>query len=277
MYSDCRNMIHKDKHPLVMGIINCTPDSFYSSSRKQGIFDVLQQARKMVSEGADILDIGGESTRPGSSFVSLEEEKQRVLPVIEAIRKEMDIPVSVDTRKSELARAALDLGANIINDISALQDDPMMTALAVERDCPVCLMHMKGNPETMQNKPEYNSVVDEVLDFLLNAAMKAEKAGIKKENIILDPGIGFGKQLEDNLTLIRNISRFTETGYSILMGLSRKSFIGQILNVEADDRLIGSLTANGYCASQGTDILRVHDVKETVQMIAVLQEILWKD
>jgi dihydropteroate synthase len=277
VYSDGRNMIHKDKHPLVMGIINCTPDSFYSSSRKQGVVEVLGQARKMVSEGADILDIGGESTRPGSSFVSLEEEKERVLPVIEAIRKEMDIPISVDTRKSELARAALDLGADLVNDISALRDDPEMTALLAERDCPVCLMHMQGNPETMQKRPEYDSVVDEVLDFLLNAAASAEKAGVRKENIILDPGIGFGKRLEDNLSIIRNISRFSETGYSVLMGLSRKSFIGQILDVEADDRLIGSLTANGFCAAQGTDILRVHDVKETVQMISVLQEILWKD
>lgn len=277
MYSDGRNMIHKDKHPLVMGIINCTPDSFYSSSRKQGVVEVLGQARKMVSEGADILDIGGESTRPGSSFVSLEEEKERVLPVIEAIRKEMDIPISVDTRKSELARAALDLGADLVNDISALRDDPDMVVLLAEKDCPVCLMHMQGNPETMQKRPKYDSVVDEVLDFLLKAAAAAEKAGVRRENIILDPGIGFGKRLEDNLSIIRNISRFSETGYSILMGLSRKSFIGQILDVEADDRLIGSLTANGFCAAQGTDILRVHDVKETVQMLSVLQEILWKD
>lgn len=276
MYSDGRNMIHKDKHPLVMGIINCTPDSFYSSSRKQGVIEVLDQARKMVSEGADILDIGGESTRPGSSFVSLEEELERVLPLIEGIRKEMDIPISVDTRKSAVARGALDLGANIINDISALRDDPEMTVLAAERDCPVCLMHMQGKPETMQKSPEYDSVVDEVLDFLLNAAASAEKAGVRKDNIILDPGIGFGKRLEDNLALIRNIGCFSDTGYSILMGLSRKSFIGQILDLEADDRLIGSLTANGFCASQGTDILRVHDVKETVQMLSVLQEILWK-
>ena len=270
-------MVHKDKRPLVMGIINCTPDSFYSSSRRQGVQAVLEQARAMVEEGADILDLGGESTRPGSAYVGESEELERVIPAVEAIRKELDIPISVDTRKSVVARLALDAGADIINDISALRDDPEMTALAAERDCPVVIMHMQGNPETMQNRPGYDSVVDEVLDFLHNTAEKAEKAGVKKENIVLDPGIGFGKRLEDNLALIRNIHRFSEQGYAVLMGLSRKSFIGQILDVEPEDRLIGSLTANGYCAAAGTDILRVHDVKETVQMVMMLQEILWKD
>ncbi|MDC7232265.1 MAG: dihydropteroate synthase [Spirochaetales bacterium] len=267
----------KNKRPLVMGIINCTPDSFYSSSRKQGVRDVLDQALRMKEQGADILDIGGESTRPGSKPVPLDEEMERVVPVVAAIRKEMDIPLSVDTRKSAVARAALDQGANIINDISALRDDPDMTAAAAAYGCPVCLMHMQGNPETMQNKPEYASVVDEVLHFLLKAAADAEAQGIRKENIILDPGIGFGKRLEDNLALIRNIGKFAQSGYSVLMGLSRKSFLGTILDAEADDRLIGSLTANGYCAAMGADILRVHDVGETVQMLTVLQEILWKD
>ncbi len=270
-------MVHKETRPLVMGIINCTPDSFYSSSRRRGAAAVLEQARAMVSDGADILDLGGESTRPGSAYVSEAEELERVIPSVEAIRKELDIPISVDTRKSEVARQALDAGADIINDISALRDDPEMAALAAERNCPVILMHMQGTPETMQNRPAYDSVVDEVLDFLYDAASKAEEAGIRKENIVLDPGIGFGKRLEDNLDLIRNIRRFSERGYAVLMGLSRKSFIGQILDREPEDRLVGSLTANGFCAAQGTDIFRVHDVKETVQMVKMLQEILWKD
>lgn len=260
-----------------MGIINCTPDSFYSSSRRSGAAAVLEQARAMVRDGADILDLGGESTRPGSAYVSEAEELDRVVPAVEAIRSELDVPLSIDTRKSAVARASLAAGADMINDISALRDDPDMTALAAEKGCPVILMHMQGTPETMQNRPSYDSVVDEVLDFLHSAARKAEKAGIRKENIILDPGIGFGKRLEDNLELIRNIHRFSERGYAVLMGLSRKSFIGQILDVEPEDRLIGSLAANGFCAARGTDILRVHDVKETVQMVRMLQEILWKD
>ncbi|QEN07838.1 dihydropteroate synthase [Oceanispirochaeta crateris] len=270
-------MIHKNKKTLIMGIINCTPDSFYSQSRKQGPGEALGQALSMVKEGADILDLGGESTRPGASYVSQDEELERIIPVVEAIRRETDIPLSIDTRKSGVARAALNAGANIINDISALRDDPQMTPLAVEKNCPVILMHMQGTPENMQNKPQYESVVDEVLHFLIQAAQKAEKAGVLKENIVLDPGIGFGKTLKDNLDLIRHIRRFSKEGYSVLMGLSRKSFIGQILDTDPENRLIGSLTANGWCAAEGVDILRVHDVLETSQMVRMLQEISWKD
>jgi len=260
-----------------MGIINCTPDSFYSSSRRMGIDAALKQAVAMVKDGADILDIGGESTRPGSDYVSEQEELDRVIPVIEVLRKSLDIELSVDTRKSTVARAALDAGADIINDISALRDDPSMAALAAERGCPVVLMHRQGHPDTMQNHPVYESVVDEVLTFLLDRAGKAEDAGILRENIIIDPGIGFGKKLQDNLAILRHISRFAEQGYALLVGLSRKSFIGQILDVEPHDRLIGTLTANCLCAAGGADILRVHDVRETVQMISMLREILWKD
>jgi len=270
-------MKHGHKAPRIMGIINCTPDSFYSSSRRQGADAVLEQALQMVRDGADILDLGGESTRPGSQYVSEQEELDRVIPAIEAIRSSLDIEISIDTRKSGVARAALDAGAQIINDISALRDDPGMTSLAAERGCPVVLMHMQGTPETMQKKPLYASVVDEVLSFLLRAASDAEAGGVRKENIIIDPGIGFGKRLQDNLDLIKNISRFSGSGYPLLIGLSRKSFIGQILDVEPEDRLIGTLTANGLCAAAGADILRVHDVRETGQMIRMMQEILWKD
>ena len=277
MYSVESKMIDKHRRPQIMGIINCTPDSFYSSSRRKGPEEALRQALSMIGEGADILDLGGESTRPGAAYVSAEEELDRIIPAVEAIRRETDILLSIDTRKSVVARAALESGANIINDISALRDDPDMTELAVEKKCPVILMHMQGTPETMQKKPQYQSVVDEVLDFLLHAARSAEEAGVDKKNIILDPGIGFGKTLEDNLELIRHIRRFCNEGYAVLMGLSRKSFIGRILDTEPEDRLIGSLTANGWCVSQGVDILRVHDVGETRQMVRMMQEILWKD
>jgi len=277
VYPVNQNMDCNFKPPRIMGIINCTPDSFYSSSRAQNPDKALEQALLMVREGADILDIGGESTRPGSHYISEQEELDRVIPVVEAIRGSLDISISVDTRKSAVAKAALNAGADIINDISALRDDPEMLPLVAEKGCPVVLMHMQGNPETMQDRPAYNSVVDEVLDFLVSAALKAEAAGVAKENIILDPGIGFGKRLEDNLELLKHISRLSRTGYALLIGLSRKSFIGRILDVEPEERLVGTLTANGLCAAGGADILRVHDVRETVQMIRMMREILWKD
>ena len=265
--------------PHVMGIINCTPDSFYSGSRKGLLGEAAKTARQMIADGASILDVGGESTRPGSSYVSCEEELDRVLPVIRAIRiltEAQGILISVDTRKRQVAEAALDAGADIINDISAFRDDPDMLTLAAERQCPVCIMHMQGTPENMQKSPVYRDVVKEVKTFLLEIAGKAEAAGIPSTNIILDPGIGFGKTQGDNLALIRHLREFGKEGYPVLMGLSRKTFIGRILDdAPPEDRLIGSLAANGWCALNGADILRVHDVKETVQMIRVLKEIQW--
>jgi dihydropteroate synthase len=228
----------------------------------------------MVEEGADILDLGVESTRPGSSPVSQEEELARVVPVMEAIRREFPIPLSIDTRKSVVARASLEAGATMINDISAARDDPDMAPLAAEKGCPLILMHMQGSPQTMQIRPRYDSVVTEVLAFLEERAKQVQKAGVKKNHIILDPGIGFGKTLKDNLALIRSISLFKDLGYTLLMGLSRKSFLQGILNLPPEERLVGSLAANGWCVWQGVDILRVHDVKETVQMCRVLREIV---
>ncbi len=272
-------LLNLEQKPLVMGIINCTPDSFFSGSRNEVPGEALLTASRMIGEGARILDVGGESTRPGSSYVSLEEEIQRVIPVVEAIRSlpaAEGILISVDTRKRAVAEAALDAGADIINDISALRDDPDMLPLVVERDCPVCIMHMQGTPENMQINPDYSDVVEEVRRFLLDTAEKAVAAGAEPSRIILDPGIGFGKRQEDNLALIRHIDQFAKEGYPVLMGLSRKSFIGRILNdAPPEERLIGSLTANGWCAAKGVDILRVHDVKETVDMIRVLKEIQW--
>jgi len=258
-----------------MGIINCTPDSFYDLSRRPGAEQAALAAGEMVSQGADILDVGGESTRPGSAYVPEEEELSRVIPVIRAIREKLTVPISVDTRKRRVAEAALDAGADIINDISAMRDDPDMVRLAADRGCPVVLMHMQGTPEDMQKNPRYRDVVDEVKSFLLEQAERAVAAGVDPSRIVLDPGIGFGKRQEDNIVLIRRIAEFREEGYPVLVGLSRKSFIGNILGTPPEERLVGSLTANGWCAARGADILRVHDVKETVQMIRILREILW--
>ncbi|OQY33398.1 MAG: dihydropteroate synthase [Spirochaetaceae bacterium 4572_59] len=272
------NELKKDS-PLVMGIINCTPDSFFSGSRKEVPAAATETAARMITDGAEMLDIGGESTRPGSSYISLEEELERTIPVIKAIRalpSSKGIQISIDTRKRRVAEAALDAGADIINDISALRDDPDMTALAAERGCPVVIMHMLGTPENMQKNPSYENVVEEVKLFLLNIVEKAAAAGVESSKIILDPGIGFGKRQEDNLALIRHIDAFAVDGHSVLIGLSRKSFIGKILNdAPPEERLIGSLAANGWCVTRGARILRVHDVKETVQMVRVLKEIQW--
>ena len=257
-----------------MGIINCTPDSFYEGSRKNAVSDALDTARQMVENGAAILDIGGESSRPGSSYVTDEEEIGRVIPVIEAIRYELTIPLSIDTRKKSVAQAAVEAGADIINDISALKDDPDLAVYAAEMNIPVILMHMKGTPDSMQNDPFYNDVLTSVMGSLGKSAKFALEMGIKKENIILDPGIGFGKRQEDNIDLIKAIPKLKELGYPILIGLSRKRFLGEITGRETESRLAGSLAANAFSMMQGAQILRVHDVRETVDMVKVMRELL---
>ncbi|MBN2659520.1 MAG: dihydropteroate synthase [Spirochaetales bacterium] len=261
----------REEAPLIMGIINCTPDSFYEGSRKEAVEDALAAARLMIREGAHILDIGGESSRPGSAYVSSEEELERVIPLIEAIRRESDILISVDTRKAVVARAAVEAGADIINDISALADDPELALFAAEKKLPVILMHMKGTPETMQNDPFYEDALFSVKAALEDAAARAAAAGIGRENIILDPGIGFGKRLEDNLDLLRGIGELKNIGFPVLIGLSRKRFIGDVTGRDAGDRLAGTLAANLYAAMEGADILRVHDVPETVDALKMLK------
>lgn len=257
---------------LVMGIINCTPDSFYQHSRQPTSVSAIETARKMIDQGADILDLGGESSRPGSEYVSAEVELDRVLPVLRELRKESPIPVSIDTRKAEVARAALDEGADMINDISALQDDPGLLALVAERNVPVILMHMKGTPRTMQSTPVYGDTVREVADALISFADRARKAGLSAERIILDPGIGFGKRLSDNLLLIRDLGSLCALGYPILVGISRKSFIGMVLKDELGEqlpperRLTGTIAANAAAISAGASIVRVHDVREAVEL-----------
>ncbi len=262
--------------PLVMGIVNCTPDSFYAGGRYPDAGSALEGALSQIAQGADILDVGGESSRPGSDYVEAGEERDRILPVIEGIRRESDIPVSVDTRKAEVAAAALDAGATMINDISALRDDPGLADLAARREVPVCLMHMKGTPRDKQKDPRYDDAVGEIAAELRAWAERAELSGIPGERIVLDPGIGFGKRQEDNLAILRDLSAFRALGSPLLIGLSRKSFLGNLLGgAPPEDRGAATLSAHVWCALQGVDILRVHDVKDTVEALTVLEELAW--
>ncbi|MDR0877117.1 MAG: dihydropteroate synthase [Treponema sp.] len=255
--------------PLVMGIVNCNDDSFFSPSRARNEAAV-ERALQLVEDGAGIIDFGGESTRPGASYVSAEEELERLIPVIEAFRKRSPVPVSVDTRKAAVARASLAAGADIINDISALEDDPFMAPLCAEKGAAVVLMHKKGTPENMQDKPWYTDAASEVHDYLLQAAARAEHAGIRSSRIILDPGIGFGKRLEDNLHILNRLAEICRSGYPVLVGLSRKTFIGELTGRPVPERLAGTLGANAYSLLKGAKIFRVHDVKETVDLVKVL-------
>jgi dihydropteroate synthase len=247
---------------LLMGVLNVTPDSFFSSSRVLSPRLALEHARRMVEDGADILDVGGESTRPGSDPVGEEEELERVIPVIERIHSECNVVLSIDTTKAIVAREALDRGASVINDTSALRADPAMAAVVAARNAYVILMHMQGTPRTMQQAPDYVNVVEEVLAFLLERTRAAGAAGIPSERIFIDPGIGFGKRLEHNLALLRSIDRFAATGFPVAVGVSRKSFLGEILALPAEERLEGTLAVEAIAVARGADILRVHDVKE---------------
>lgn len=227
----------------------------------------------MVSDGASILDIGGESTRPGAVSVGVQEELDRVLPVVEKLNAELDVVLSVDTSTPDVIRGAANLGAGIINDVRALGRDGALTA-ASDTGLPVCLMHMQGSPATMQDKPEYEDVLEEVTDFLLQRVTECEAAGISRSQIILDPGIGFGKTVEHNLRLMNNISHFRALGLPVLMGTSRKSMIGAVLNREVDQRLAGSLATVAFSVVQGAEIIRVHDVAETVDVVRMTQAMM---
>jgi dihydropteroate synthase len=257
-----------------MGILNITEDSFWEGSRFTGTQDAVKAALRMETEGADIIDIGGESTRPGSSYVSPDEEMERVLPVIEEIRRHSSIPISVDTRKRSVMEAAWRSGADIVNDISALEDDPEMAPFAAEKGLPVILMHKRGTPDTMQNNVHYTDVVGEVLEYLTERCEFAISAGIPRDRIIIDPGIGFGKNLAANCALIAGTDRFARIGFPVLMALSRKGCIGAITGRPPAERLIGSLSAELVSVLLGASIVRVHDVRETVDMLAVLQALM---
>lgn len=254
-----------------MGIVNVTPDSFSDGGRFFDPGEGIEHARRLIAQGADILDIGGESTRPGATPVSAFEEIRRVVPVIEAARAASAVPISIDTMKPEVARAAVKAGATIWNDVSALRFSPDAPEVAAELGCAVVLMHMLGEPGTMQDAPRYDDVVAEVEAFLLARAFTAMAAGVAKEKIWLDPGIGFGKTAEHNLALLAALPRFVALGYPILLGASRKRFIASVdpSAREADDRLGGSLAAHLAGAAAGVAAVRVHDVRETVQALAV--------
>ena len=260
-------------HPQVMGILNVTPDSFSDGGEFIATDAALAQARKMVADGAGIIDVGGESTRPGAVLVSVEEEIARVVPVIQAIRSELDIPISIDTSKPEVMRAAIQAGAGLINDVCALQVEGAMQA-AVDCNVPVCLMHSQGNPQTMQNDPQYDDVVTDVITFLLERTAACEQAGIARDLLILDPGFGFGKRATHNLLLMKHLSRFVELGLPVLVGVSRKSMIGSLLKVSVEERLAASLSLAAISVWQGAKIIRSHDVLETVQAIMMCDHVM---
>jgi dihydropteroate synthase len=257
------------RRTAIMGVLNVTPDSFYDGGRRADANQAIADGVAMAASGADVIDIGGESTRPGAAEVSEAEELGRVLSVIRGLRKEISLPISIDTYKSAVARAALDAGADIVNDISALRFDPAMVALVAQEKVPVILMHMQGSPRTMQSNPHYADVVREVRDFLAAQLYEAMDAGISPEAIVIDPGIGFGKTLDHNLELLRGLPVLAALGQPLLVGVSRKTFIGKILNLEPDQRLEGSLAAAVAAVLAGANLLRVHDVGETSRALRV--------
>lgn len=254
--------------PVVMGILNVTPDSFSDGGQLVTVDAALHQAEQMLADGALVLDVGGESTRPGAAAVSLQQELDRVVPVITAIRQRFDCVISVDTSKADVMSAAVKAGADMINDVQALQGEGAL-ACAAELNVPVCLMHMQGEPRTMQQQPDYDDVVTDVIKFLQRRTMDCQFAGISKSQIILDPGFGFGKTLSHNYQLLAALEQLVKLGYPVLAGMSRKSMIGQLLNVPLNQRLAGSLACATIAALQGARIIRVHDVKETVHALQV--------
>lgn len=261
--------------PLVMGVLNVTPDSFSDGGRFNSPDRAVARALVMIDEGADVLDIGGESSRPGSEPVEVEEESRRVIPVIERVRAMSDICISIDTYHAATAEAALDAGADLINDISALRFDPAIAELAAARKTPVVLMHMQGTPRDMQQHPHYDDCVAEIVEFLRERAQYATAVGIDRSKLIVDPGIGFGKRLSDNLEILARLGEFKKLGLPIMIGASRKSFIGQLSQsgTEPSNRLGGSIAAAVTAVNNGADMLRVHDVAATVEALKVLQGI----
>lgn len=259
------------ERPRIMGIVNVTPDSFSDGGQLRGLQDAVAHARRLMDEGADILDIGGESTRPGAVEVPIADEIARVVPVIRALRSEgVNLPISVDTRKARVAEAALTAGASFVNDVSALTWDRDLALVVADAGVPICLMHAQGTPQTMQNNPQYQDVRYDVYDWLQDALARAQGAGIAPERVILDPGIGFGKTLEHNLALLQYAALFHDLGCAMLVGASRKRFIGTVTGVvQAQERVHGSVSVALHLAAQGVQIIRVHDVAETKQALTM--------
>ena len=258
---------------LIMGILNVTPDSFYDGGRYTTPEAALNHALRMAEDGADIIDVGGESTRPGSERISVEEELSRVIPVIEKIRQRSNIPISIDTYKNEVARAAFSSGADIVNDISGLKFDNSLAEVAAEFNCTLIISHIKGSPNDMQNNVHYNNLMAEIKNSLKESISRAESSGIKPEKIIVDPGIGFGKRVNDNLLILKKLSEFKNLGKPIMIGSSRKSFIGKISAAQPDERLEGTIATVCAAVLNGADIVRVHDVKEVCRAVKVIDAI----
>jgi dihydropteroate synthase len=259
-------------HWVVMGILNVTPDSFSDGGRFHSLDKALQHALQMQQQGADIIDIGGESTRPGAVAVSLDEELNRVIPVIEKIRQHSDVAISIDTSKPELMQAAIFAGANIVNDVNALQAKGALEVCA-RHQIPVCIMHKQGVPQTMQDNPQYSNVVAEIRQYLEIRANACIAAGIKQKNIIIDPGFGFGKTLENNLSLLKEMDQLCAMEYPVLVGVSRKSMFGQLLDKEVNERLVASVAAVVIAYQKGARFFRVHDVAETCDALKLCEAV----
>lgn len=267
---DCAGRPLDLQRPRVMGVLNVTPDSFSDGGDFLGCDKALQRARQMVAEGVDIIDVGGESTRPNADRVSLQEELDRVIPVIELLAAEVSVPISIDTSKAEVMGAALAAGAGLINDVNALRAKDAL-AIAAKSSVPICLMHMQGTPSTMQDSPLYDDIVSEVETFLLGRIAACESAGISRERLILDPGFGFGKSLVHNLALFNGLSRFVEMGLPVLVGVSKKTMIGEVLRAPIEARAAGGLVLATLALQVGASIIRTHDVKATADAVAICE------
>ncbi len=271
---DCVNRrLELGHRTLVMGILNVTPDSFADGGRFFSRERAVEHGLAMARDGADIIDVGGESTRPFSAPISPEQEMERVLPVVEALSRELDIPVSIDTTKAAVAREAFAAGASLLNDVSAFRFDPDMAGVAAGSGVPVVLMHMKGKPRDMQEAPEYRDLIGEIILFLDDAIQRAVEAGIRREQILIDPGIGFGKTFDHNFQIIRELDRFSVLGQPVVLGCSRKSFIGHILGKGPDERDAGTLAAVAAGVMKGAQVVRVHNVPMTVDAVRVLDAV----
>ena len=275
IYKTAHKTVEIKNKTLIMAVLNVTPDSFSDGGLFDGVTDAVNKALEMISQGADIIDIGGESTRPGAEPVSLKEELKRTVPVIKALREKSDVLISIDTTKSEVARQAINAGADIINDISAFKIDPEMKKVAVETGAGAMLMHMRGTPQTMQNDLHYDDLIGEIKSYFKDIISDLEKAGVDKQKLMIDPGIGFSKNVEQNLQLINQLDEFLEFEVPILLGTSRKSFIGKVLDLDnPSDRTWGTAASIAVGITRGASVVRVHDISEMKQVSALTDAIL---
>ncbi len=270
---NCHPYNIKSSLPLIMGIVNITTDSFFDGSVKKTTDSILKKVEQYIADGAQIIDIGGESTRPYSKVISIQEEIDQILPIISKVKQNFDIPISIDSYKSDVAKEAFEVGATIVNDISGMSLDPNMESFIIEQQATIVLCHIQGSPQTMQKKPTYKNVVQDIYSFLEQQSNKLISKGLPKENICLDPGIGFGKNQQHNIDILQHLHVFKKINSNILIGLSRKSFIQKLQGLETSDKLIPSVTLNLFSSLQGATILRVHDVKETAEALKSLYSI----